>query len=64
MVFHRDQAQFDRASWRKALLFPLWLAQIVLLFSLVGIFSYRLADTVPKFKENKDNGNVPMIELV
>ncbi len=61
---HREQAQFDRARWRKAFLLPFWLAQIALLLGLVGLFSYRLAETIEYFEENQNQGKVPMIEFV
>ncbi len=64
MVYHRDQAQFDRARWRKAFVLPLWLAQIVFLLSLMAIFSYRLAETIENYEENDKRGNIPMVEIV
>ncbi len=64
MVFHRDQAQFDRAGWLKAVLLPLWIVQIAVLLGIMGVFSYRLAETVENFEANDKAGSVPMVELV
>ena len=64
MVYHRDQSHFDRARWRKALLVPFWLAQITLLLGLMGIFAYRLAETIRTYKENDEKGTVPTVEVV
>ncbi|EFX03787.1 hypothetical protein CMQ_715 [Grosmannia clavigera kw1407] len=64
MVSHRNQTQFERARWRKALLFPPWILQIAMLLSLMGIFSYRLAETVENYEENNKNGKMPVVELV
>ncbi len=64
MVFHLDQAQFERARWRKLILVPLWIAQILLLLGLMGIFSYRLAEAIENFEENDQQGNIPMVEVV
>jgi len=64
MVYHRDQAHFDRARWRKAVLVPLWIAQITLLLGLLGIFAYRLAETIRTYEANEKKGTVPTVELV
>ncbi|KAI1851300.1 hypothetical protein JX266_003375 [Neoarthrinium moseri] len=61
---HRDQAHFDRARWRKRVLLPCWIIQIPILLTLMGIFSYRLSNTVNTYKEEKQKGNVPMVEFV
>ncbi|KAI0165275.1 hypothetical protein GGR52DRAFT_585317 [Hypoxylon sp. FL1284] len=60
---HRDNAQFGRAKWRKTLLLPCWVAQIVLLLALIGLFSSRLSNTVKMSKKEKDHENVPPIEV-
>jgi hypothetical protein len=64
MVYHREQAQFDRARWRMAILIPAWIAQVGLLLSLMGLFSYRLADTLTNYKEEEENGLIPVVEVV
>ncbi|KAK6078593.1 hypothetical protein SCUP234_06216 [Seiridium cupressi] len=61
---HRDQAHFERARWRKRVLLPCWIVQIPILLTLMGVFSYRLSNTVSTFKEEKDKGGVPMVEFV
>ncbi|KAJ9148498.1 hypothetical protein NKR23_g4793 [Pleurostoma richardsiae] len=59
-----DQVQFDRASWRLAVLVPAWTAQTSMLLCLMGIFSYRLAETLENFEENDKKGNFPTVEVV
>jgi hypothetical protein len=61
---HRDQSHFDRAGWRKRILLPCWIIQIPILLAQIGIFSYRLSNTVTTFKDEEDKGNVPMVEFV
>ncbi|KAH6653824.1 hypothetical protein BKA67DRAFT_261489 [Truncatella angustata] len=61
---HRDQSQFDRARWRKRVLLPCWIIQIPILLALMGVFSYRLSNTVKTFKEEKAKGGLPMVEFV
>ncbi|KAL1891190.1 hypothetical protein Sste5346_007823 [Sporothrix stenoceras] len=63
MTFHRNQAQFVRARWRRAILFPVWAFQTALLLAILGVFSYRLAETAEHFAENKKAGKVPTVEL-
>lgn len=64
MVFHRNHAQFERARWRKTFLFPLWLLQMAMLLGLMGIFAYRLAETVEHYEEDDKKGKMPVVELV
>ena len=64
MVFHRDQSHFVRARWRRAVLGPFWLAQVVFLLALMGIFAYRLADTVHNYEQSDKKGEMPMVEVV
>ncbi|KAI1333452.1 hypothetical protein F5Y15DRAFT_410357 [Xylariaceae sp. FL0016] len=61
---HRDNAQFSRARWRKTILLPCWITQVVLLLGLMGLFSYRLAHTVNTWKDAEDAGDMPAIEVV
>ncbi|KAI1371297.1 hypothetical protein F4677DRAFT_450562 [Hypoxylon crocopeplum] len=61
---HRDNAQFSRAKWRKRLLLPCWIVQILLLLGMMGLFSWRLSHTVTTWKDHEDAGEVPMVELV
>ncbi|KAI5863613.1 hypothetical protein GGS23DRAFT_506793 [Durotheca rogersii] len=61
---HRDNGQFSRAGWRKRLLLPCWIAQILLLLGMMGLFSYRLSHTARTWKEEEDNGHVPLVEFV
>ncbi|ETS85816.1 hypothetical protein PFICI_03841 [Pestalotiopsis fici W106-1] len=61
---HRDQAHFDRARWRKRILLPCWIVQVPILLTLVGLFSYRLSNTVREFKNDELKGDVPMVEFV
>ncbi|EPE05226.1 hypothetical protein F503_03831 [Ophiostoma piceae UAMH 11346] len=64
MSFHRNQAQFQRARWRRRILVPIWIFQAALLFAILGIFSYRLAHTVGHFDEDRKAGKTPTVELV
>ncbi|CAK7197819.1 hypothetical protein SEUCBS139899_000468 [Sporothrix eucalyptigena] len=64
MTFHRNHSQFMRARWRRAVLFPVWSFQAVLLLGILGVFSYRLAETAEHFAENHAAGKVPTVELV
>ncbi|KAK4178506.1 hypothetical protein QBC36DRAFT_385906 [Triangularia setosa] len=59
-----DSLQHTRARWRRALLFPSWLLQILILLCLMGIFAYRLAETFEHYSAEKKNGAVPMVEVV
>lgn len=63
MTFHRNQAQFVRARWRRAVLFPVWSFQVALLLAILGVFSYRLAETAEHFAEDRAAGKVPTVEL-
>ncbi|KAK4160114.1 hypothetical protein QBC43DRAFT_347507 [Cladorrhinum sp. PSN259] len=59
-----DQVLFSRASWRKTVLVPAWLFQVVVLLCLMGIFAYRLAETFEHYSDEKNNGEAPMVEVV
>ncbi|RYP05401.1 hypothetical protein DL764_003826 [Monosporascus ibericus] len=61
---HREQAIFGRARWRKRVLLPCWIAQTLLLLSLMVLFSYRLSRTLSTWKSEEENGQVPMVELI
>ncbi|GKT48489.1 uncharacterized protein ColSpa_08670 [Colletotrichum spaethianum] len=65
MVLHRQQAQFDRARWRVALLVPFWILQLLVLLVVIGLFSWRLFDTVKNWEtEEQTRGMFPMVEVV
>jgi len=64
MVYHRAQAQFDRARWNLLVLVPAWIVQLAVLLTLMGVFSYRLADTVHNYEEQDQQGLVPTVEIV
>ncbi|KAI0530337.1 hypothetical protein GGR58DRAFT_239927 [Xylaria digitata] len=61
---HRDNAQFGRAGWRKRVILPCWIIQILILLSLMGLFSYRLSHTVNTWEEEEKKGDVPVVEFV
>ncbi|KAI1359065.1 hypothetical protein F5Y08DRAFT_91973 [Xylaria arbuscula] len=61
---HRDNAHFTRAGWRKRVILPCWIIQILILLSVMGLFSYRLSHTVATWKEEDDKGTVPVVEFV
>ncbi|TQN64541.1 hypothetical protein CSHISOI_10882 [Colletotrichum shisoi] len=65
MVLHRRQAQFDRARWRMALLIPFWVMQLLVLLVVVGLFSWRLSDTLKNWgTEEQTKGMFPLVEVV
>jgi hypothetical protein len=59
-----DQVLFARAKWNLKLLVPCWIFQLVVLLCLMGIFAYRVVDTVEHYSAEKDNGSIPMVEIV
>lgn len=59
-----DQVLYARASWRKLVLVPAWLFQILVLLCLMGIFAYRLAETFEHYEDEIANGQVPMVEIM
>ncbi|KAI1111143.1 hypothetical protein F5Y14DRAFT_328366 [Nemania sp. NC0429] len=61
---HRDNAHFSRSGWRKRIMLPCWIVQILILLSLMGLFSYRLSSTVTTWEEAEGKGEVPVVELV
>ncbi|KAL6870501.1 hypothetical protein J3F83DRAFT_736549 [Trichoderma novae-zelandiae] len=64
MGSHRAQAQFERAKWRLLLLAPAWSVQLTLAFGMLGLFSWRLGDTVHHFEARDKAGRAPVIEYV
>ncbi|KAK4463329.1 hypothetical protein QBC42DRAFT_69641 [Cladorrhinum samala] len=59
-----DQVLFTRASWRKLVLVPAWLFQILVLLCLMGIFAYRLAETFEHYDDEIEKGQIPMVEII
>ncbi|KAH8888635.1 hypothetical protein GQ53DRAFT_749032 [Thozetella sp. PMI_491] len=57
-------AQFARARWRLAVMIPSWGLLMAILLGSMGIFAYRLAETLEHYKERDDGGQVPIIEVV
>jgi hypothetical protein len=45
-------------------LIPAWAAQIAMVLGLMGIFSYRMAETCEHWDEMRKAGDVPSVELV
>lgn len=64
MGSHRAQAQFERAKWRLLLLAPAWSVQLTLAFGMLGLFSWRLGDTIHHYDDRDQAGKVPVIEFV
>ncbi|KAL7951408.1 hypothetical protein V8C42DRAFT_7274 [Trichoderma barbatum] len=64
MASHRSQAQFQRAKWRLLLLAPAWSLQLTLAFGMLGLFSWRLGDTIHHFEARDKAGKAPVIEYV
>ncbi|KKA28527.1 hypothetical protein TD95_004748 [Thielaviopsis punctulata] len=46
MAKHRAQAQFERAKWRKTLLFAAWTVQLVIMIVLLALFGWRLSSSL------------------
>lgn len=46
------------------MLLPCWNAQIPLLLGMMGVFSYRLSNTINTFQDEETKGQVPMVEFV
>ncbi|KAI1468290.1 uncharacterized protein F4812DRAFT_361495 [Daldinia caldariorum] len=61
---HRDNAQFSRAKWRKTILLPCWIFQILILLAMMGLFSYRLSRTSKTWKDQLDQGEDPTVEFI
>ncbi|KAI1421481.1 hypothetical protein F5Y12DRAFT_787479 [Xylaria sp. FL1777] len=61
---HRDNAHFSRAGWKRRIMLPCWIIQILILLSVMGLFSYRLSRTVNTWEEEDNKGNVPVVEFV
>lgn len=64
MARHRAQAQFDRARWQLRLLVPLWVLQQLLAVANIGLFSWRLGDTLLHYNEREQADGTPIFELV
>ncbi|KAL7938859.1 hypothetical protein V8C35DRAFT_289403 [Trichoderma chlorosporum] len=64
MASHRAQAQFQRAKWRLLLLAPAWSLQLTLAVGMLGLFSWRLGDTIHHFEARDQAGKAPVIEYV
>ena len=63
MANHRAQAQFDRAKWRLLVLLPVWVLQLLLATVMMGLFSWRLGDTIKHYDERDGKGQTPTIEF-
>ncbi|KAI8626207.1 hypothetical protein F5Y19DRAFT_229870 [Xylariaceae sp. FL1651] len=61
---HRDNAHFSRARWRKRVILPCWIIQVLILLSVMGLFSWRLSRTVTAWEEEEEKGDVPVVEFV
>ncbi|KAF4945514.1 hypothetical protein FGADI_11877 [Fusarium gaditjirri] len=61
---HRAQAQFDRAKWRPMVMIPTWVLQLALSMSMMGLFAYRLGDSMRANKDNDKKNDDPTIEIV
>lgn len=61
---HRDNAHFSRAGWRKRIMLPCWIIQVLILLSLMGLFSYRLSYTVNTWEDAENKGDVPVVQFV
>ncbi|KAM5351771.1 hypothetical protein ACJ41O_004494 [Fusarium nematophilum] len=61
---HRAQAQFDRAKWRLMVLLPTWILQLGLTMTMMGLFAWRLGDTMKTYHDEDERNNDPVIEVV
>ncbi|KAJ4249413.1 hypothetical protein NW762_012264 [Fusarium torreyae] len=61
---HRAQAQFDRAKWRSMILIPTWVLQLGLSMSMMGLFAWRLGDSMKVNKDDNKHNDDPTIEIV
>ncbi|KAK5662573.1 hypothetical protein OQA88_8486 [Cercophora sp. LCS_1] len=59
-----DQVLFTRAKWRLKFMVPCWGVQIVMLLCLMGIFAYRVAETVEHYSDEEATGRIPTVEIV
>lgn len=59
-----NQAQFAHARWRLAIVIPAWTGQVAILLGIMGIFCYRLAETLDEWDAMREAGDVPRVELV
>ncbi|QUC21153.1 uncharacterized protein UV8b_05396 [Ustilaginoidea virens] len=59
MVSHRAQAQFERARWRTMILLPAWTLQLLLTMSMMGLFAWRLGDTIKHHGQRGRTAKVP-----
>lgn len=61
---HRAQAQFDRAKWRPMVMIPTWVLQLGLSMSMMGLFAYRLGNSMKVNKDSDKKNDDPTIEIV
>ncbi|KAI9147777.1 hypothetical protein HJFPF1_12808 [Paramyrothecium foliicola] len=64
MAIHKANAQFARARWRLRLLIPIWTLQQSLIVAMMGLFAWRLGNTLKHFEELKKSGDLPTVEFV
>jgi hypothetical protein len=64
MVYHRDQAQFERARWSLRVLLPLWAAQTLIFLALISIFGYRLSLTAANYDAEVKKGEKPLVLIM
>ncbi|KAH7018313.1 uncharacterized protein B0I36DRAFT_37812 [Microdochium trichocladiopsis] len=58
-------SNFSRSKWKKSILWPCWALQCALLLTLMGLFSYRVSDTLTASRqESKNQDHIPVVELV
>ena len=59
-----NAAQFRLARWKLPFLVPSWIGLVAILVTSMGIFAYRLVETLEHYKERNSGGQVPVIEVV
>ncbi|KAJ3473924.1 hypothetical protein NLG97_g10070 [Lecanicillium saksenae] len=62
MALHKAQAQFARAQWRIKLLAPIWVSQLLLTLTMMGLFASRFGYTMRYHDDKVKAGKTPTIE--
>ena len=64
MATHKAQAQFERSRWRLMLLVPIWTLQLLLALGIMGLFAWRVGNTLKDYDKLKRDRNLPTMEFV
>ncbi|KAI1433802.1 hypothetical protein GGR50DRAFT_465365 [Xylaria sp. CBS 124048] len=61
---HRQNAHFSRAKWKRWVVVPCWAFQMTIQAGLVGLFSYRLSQTIMAWEDDANGGGIPLVEFI